>query len=40
MEGREFLAEPYHYVESGLDSIFLLNGASETTTDYGPTVYI
>ena len=26
MEGREFLAESYHYVESGLDSIFLQIG--------------
>src|SRR5258708_2497948 len=40
MEGREFVAEPYHYVESGLDDIFLLNGVSETMTDYGPMVHI
>jgi putative transcriptional regulator len=40
MEGREFLAEPYHYVESGLDGIFLLNGVSDTMTDYGPMVHI
>lgn len=40
MEGREFLAEPYHYAESGLDNIFLLNGVSETMTDYGPMVHI
>ena len=40
MEGREFLAEPYHYFESGLDTIYLLNGVSETTTDYGPMVHI
>jgi DNA-binding transcriptional regulator YiaG len=40
MEGREFLAEPYHYVESGLDNIYLLNGVSETATDYGPMVHI
>jgi hypothetical protein len=26
IKGREFLAKPYHYVESGLDNIFLLNG--------------
>lgn len=40
MEGRAFLAEPYHYVESGLDNVFLLNGVSETMTDYGPMVHI
>jgi transcriptional regulator with XRE-family HTH domain len=40
MEGRKFLAEPYHYVESGLDNIFLLNGVSETATDYGTMVHI
>ena len=40
IEGREFLAEPYHYVESGLDGVVLLNGVSETATDYGPMVHI
>jgi DNA-binding transcriptional regulator YiaG len=40
MKGREFLAEPYHYVESGLDNIFLLNGVSEEKTDYGPMVHV
>jgi DNA-binding transcriptional regulator YiaG len=40
MEGREFLAEPYHYMECGLDDIFLLNGVSETGTDYGPMVHV
>jgi transcriptional regulator with XRE-family HTH domain len=40
IEGKEFLAEPYHYMESGLDSIFLLNGVSEAETDYGPMVHV
>jgi transcriptional regulator with XRE-family HTH domain len=40
IEGNEFLAEPYHYVEIGLDYIFLLNGVSETETDYGTMVHI
>ncbi len=40
IKGREFLAEPYHYVASGLNNIFLLNGVSETMTDYGPMVHI
>jgi DNA-binding transcriptional regulator YiaG len=40
IKGKEFLAEPHHYVESGLDNIFLLNGVSETMTDYGPMVHI
>jgi DNA-binding transcriptional regulator YiaG len=40
IEGRELLAKPYHYVASGLDNIFLLNGVTEKATDYGPMVRI
>ena len=36
----ELLATPYHYAESGLDNIFLLNGVSERQTDYGLMVHI
>ena len=40
IEGRELLAKPYHYLASGLDTIFLLNGVTEKDTDYGPMVHI
>jgi transcriptional regulator with XRE-family HTH domain len=40
IKGKEFLAEPYHYLASGLDNIFLLNGVSKTMTDYGPMLHI
>ena len=32
----DLLAEPYHYLASGLDNIFLLNGVTEENADYGP----
>lgn len=34
------LAKPYHYLASGLDNIFLLNGVTESETAYGPMVHI
>ena len=40
IEGMELLAKPYHYLASGLDNIFLLNGVTEKVTDYGPMVHI
>jgi len=40
LKGRELLAESYHYVASGLDNIFLLNGVMEQPTAYGPMVTI
>jgi transcriptional regulator with XRE-family HTH domain len=40
IEGMELLAKPYHYLASGLDNIFLLNGWSEKVTDYGPMLHI
>lgn len=40
IEGRDLLAKPYHYLASGLDNIFLLNGVTEKETDYGPMVHI
>jgi len=40
IKGRELLAKPYHYLASGLDNIFLLNGVTEKMTDYGPMVHI
>lgn len=40
IKGRELLAEPYHYLASGLDNIFLLNGINVEDTDYGPMVHI
>jgi DNA-binding transcriptional regulator YiaG len=40
IEGRKMLAKPYHYLASGLDNIFLLNGVMETETSYGPMVHI
>lgn len=40
LEGGELLAQPYHYIECGLDNIFLLNGVSETETTYGPMVHV
>lgn len=40
IEGSEMLAKPYHYLASGLDNIFLLNGVNEKETDYGPMVHI
>jgi DNA-binding transcriptional regulator YiaG len=40
IEGRDVLAEPYHYLASGLDNIFLLNGVAESETAYGPMLHI
>lgn len=40
IKGREMLAEPYHYLASGLDNIFLLNGVTEKATDYGQMLHI
>jgi DNA-binding transcriptional regulator YiaG len=40
IKGRQLLAEPHHYVASGLDNVFLLNGVSESMTDYGPMIHI
>jgi len=40
LKGRELLAEPYHYVASDLDNIYLLNGVTEQATAYGPMVTI
>jgi transcriptional regulator with XRE-family HTH domain len=40
IQGEDLLAEPYHYLASGLDNIFLLNGVTEENTDYGPMVHI
>jgi transcriptional regulator with XRE-family HTH domain len=40
IERSEMLAKPYHYLASGLDNIFLLNGVTEKETDYGPMVHI
>lgn len=34
------LATPYHYLASGLDTIFLLNGVTEKKTAYGPMLHI
>jgi len=36
----DLLAEPYHYVASGLDNIYLLNGVSHDDTPYGRMVTI
>jgi putative transcriptional regulator len=40
INGRDLLAEPYHYRASGLDNIFLLNGVTTQNTSYGPMVTI
>lgn len=40
MKEMTFLSEPYHYIECGLEDIFLLNGVSETETDYGTMIRI
>ena len=40
IKGLERLAEPYHYLASGLDNVFLLNGVSVDKTSYGPMVTI
>jgi len=40
MRGRELLAEPHHYLASGLPNVFLLNGVTETVTSYGPMLHI
>jgi transcriptional regulator with XRE-family HTH domain len=40
MEGKELLAKPFHYSASGLNNIYLLNGVTEETTDYGKMVHI
>lgn len=40
IQGEDLLAEPYHYLASGLDNVFLLNGVTEENTDYGPMVHI
>jgi putative transcriptional regulator len=40
IQGDDLLAEPYHYLASGLDNVFLLNGVAEKNTDYGPMVHI
>lgn len=37
---RKLLRKPYHYVECGLDDIFLLNGVSENETKYGVMVHV
>ena len=34
------LAEPYPYSASGLDNIYLLNGVTETMTDYGTMLHV
>lgn len=38
--GRKLFAKPYHYVESGLDNVYLLNGVSKTKTAYGVMVKV
>jgi DNA-binding transcriptional regulator YiaG len=40
IKGIDLLAEPYHYVASGLDNIYLLNGVSHDDTPYGRMVTI
>lgn len=40
IKGKKRLAKPHHYLASGLDNIFLLNGVTEKTTDYGPMLHI
>ncbi len=40
IKGAELLAEPYHYVASGLPNIYLLNGVSHDDTPYGEMVTI
>jgi putative transcriptional regulator len=40
IKGRQRLADPYHYLASGLDNVFLLNGVSIDETSYGPMVTI
>jgi putative transcriptional regulator len=40
LKGPELLAEPYHYVASGLDNIYLLNGVTTQATAYGPMITI
>jgi DNA-binding transcriptional regulator YiaG len=40
LRGQERLAEPYHYLASGLDDIYLLNGVTVEETPYGPMVTI
>lgn len=40
IDGRDLLAKPYHYLASGLDNIFLMNGVTEKMTDYGPMLHI
>jgi len=39
-KGPDLLAEPYHYVASGLDNIYLLNGVAIEETPYGAMVTI
>ncbi len=40
IKGREKRAEPYHYLASGLDNVFLLNGVTIKDTSYGEVVTI
>jgi hypothetical protein len=40
LKGPELLADPYHYVASGLDNIYLLNGVTTQATAYGPMITI
>lgn len=40
MKNADLLAEPYQYVASGLDNIYLLNGVSHDDTPYGKMVTI
>jgi DNA-binding transcriptional regulator YiaG len=40
LKGRRRTAEPYRYLESGLDNVFLLNGFAIEKTTYGPVVTI
>jgi DNA-binding transcriptional regulator YiaG len=40
LKGRRRAAEPYRYLESGLDNVFLLNGFAIEKTTYGPVVTI
>jgi len=39
-DGREMMAEPYHYKMCGLDDIYLLNGFKIQTTEYGQGVSV
>jgi DNA-binding transcriptional regulator YiaG len=40
IEGKDLLAQSFHYAASGLDNVYLLNGVTESETSYGKMVHI